>query len=256
MLGQKVSITSPKAQTTRSQIEAVLENERGQIFFMDNPGFYSSKGVSAYNQMVLDSLKDADVILYLVDHTREWGEEEDRLWGYVELMDKPVIVTINKIDVVRPSYRELYIDRMKEKTQDIIEVSALKEKNLKELVNILFEKIPAGERDKTVDYFSTPLLSQTGPEFVGEIIREKVFIYTNQEVPYQTRVRNVEIEEVDDKLIKVRAEIEVNNKRYKPILIGKNGQKISEISKAVQKEISVASNKTAQVRLQVVVARD
>jgi GTP-binding protein Era len=253
---QKVSIVSEKPQTTRSQVEAVYEDSRGQIFFMDSPGLYLASGTPGYNQMIWESVALADVVLYVVDHTRSWGEEDERLWNQLELIEKPLIVAINKIDKTEKTHKDEYLAIVSKKATKILEVSALKEQHLSSLVEVLYEYLPVGERDKNVDYFATPLLSQSGPDFVGEIIREKIFIHMNQEIPYNTWIRNVEVKENEEQdRLSIKAEIWANNSRYKPMLIGKNGSKIREITAAVENELSVASNKKVSVKLTIMIEK-
>ena len=96
LVQHKVAIVSAKPQTTRSQIVAFLEDERGQIFFIDTPGFYAAKaGTSQYNSLIAQSIEEADVIVYLVDQTRDWGQEEERIWNQIEASEKPVLLTLN-----------------------------------------------------------------------------------------------------------------------------------------------------------------
>lgn len=252
LVGHKVAIISPKPQTTRSSIVAYLEDERGQIFFIDTPGFYSArKGSGQYNKLISHTLSEADVVIYLVDHTRKWGEEEEQIWNKVEASEKPVILTINKIDKANPTYTERYKALLSERVENVVEVSALHSQHLKSLINLIFKVLPQGERDTTVDHFPSPLLSQTSKEYLSEIIREKIYHFTGQEVPYQTTVRVTDIEESEENRLKIKGNIFVSNKRYKPMLIGARGKKIREIKKAVKKELELATRKQVSVSLQV-----
>lgn len=258
LVGQKVAIVSDKPQTTRSQIVAYLEDERGQIFFLDTPGFYAARpGTAQYNTLIADSIREADVLVYLVDHTRDWGQEDERMWNMIEGSQKPVILAINKIDVVMPSFKANYLDLLSKRVTAAVEVSALRERHLKSLVMEIFQHLPTGERDSTVDHFPTPLLSQSGKEYLAEVIREKVYHLTGQEVPYQVsvRVNSVEEDETENRL-RIEGEILVKEERYKGMLIGRKGRKIEEIKKAVRKELETATAKAVQLSLRVVSPRD
>ncbi len=249
----KVAIVSPKPQTTRSQIVAHLEEERGQLFFLDTPGYYSTRsGATHFNALVSHTIEEADVVIYVVDHTRDWGQEEEKIWNMIQASEKPVILAINKTDITSPTYKDSYIALLKPHVQEVVEVSAQRETHIKSLINLLFTYLPLGERDDSVDYFPTPLLSQDSKEYLAELVREKIYQLTGQEVPYQTSVRIESVEEDDEKnTLLVKGKILVSDKRYKPMLIGKQGRKINEIKSAVRKELHVATGKSISVSLQV-----
>ncbi len=253
-VSQKVAIISPKPQTTRSQIVAYYEDERGQIFFLDTPGFYSARaGVSQFNSLMANAIKEADLILYVVDHTRDWGQEEERIWNMVLGSEKPVILVINKIDVSAPSFKASYLALLASKVKAVIEASALRAQHIKSVIEQIYQFLPVGERDATVDYFPTPLLSQSSKEFLAELIREKVYLLTGQEVPYQTTARVTSVEEDEEQnILKITGEVVVSNERYKGILIGRKGQKIEQIKTAFRRELELATGKRIFVNLRVV----
>jgi GTP-binding protein Era len=253
LVDHKVAIVSKKPQTTRSQIVAFHEDERGQIFFLDTPGFYLARpGTSQYNAIIGGSIEEADLIVYIVDHTRDWGHEEERIWNMILASEKPVILAINKIDLQRTSYKENYEALLEKYVKEVVEISALRSQHLKTLVDKIYHLLPTGERDITVDYFPTPLLSQSSKEYLAEIIREKIYQHTGQEVPYQTVVRVDSVEESEeDNLLKITGEILVPNNRYKAMLIGKKGQKIEQIRKAVRKELEIGTGKKVSISLKV-----
>jgi GTP-binding protein Era len=257
IIGQKVSIVSGKPQTTRSLIIALYEDERGQIFFTDTPGFYQGKAVASFNQVISQSIKDADTVLYIVDQTRDWGEEDEHIWHMVEQSTKPVILVINKNDVFDHDYSKSYEIIVGKNVSKTIHMSATKRTHINTLLQSLFDVLPIKERDTTVDHFATPLLSQTAPEFLAEIIREKVYDSCGAEVPYQVRTYVTDIQEDEEKnRLRIKGYIVVTNERYKPILIGSNGKKIASLTKAVQKELWVATGKEVKLRLMVVTQDD
>jgi GTPase len=251
LVGQKVAIVTPKPQTTQSQIEAFYEDERGQIFFLDTPGYFSSnRGVKRYNFLIGESVAEADVIVFVVDKTRDWGEEDERVWVMVQAAEKPTVLVINKMDMVKPDYTKSYEAIIGEQAQAILKLSAAEFTHTKGLINQLFTLLPAGERNSSVDHFVSPLLSQSSGEFLAELVREKIYLTTGEEVPYQTRVRINHVRETEKKL-RVDGEVVVAETRYKPILIGKEGRKIRQVRMAVEKELRVVTNKEVEVHLMV-----
>jgi GTPase len=255
IVGQKVSIVSGKPQTTRSEITVVYEDERGQIFFRDTPGFYQGKAVSNYNRLIANSMKDADAVAYVVDQSRDWGNEDERIWHMVEDSGKPTMLIINKSDLIANDYSKSYDILVGKHVTMTCRVSAINQAHVKSIINGLFSMLPEGQRDTVVDNFPTPLISQTSTDFLSEIIREKIYERCGAEVPYQTRTQVSSIEEDEEKnILKIKGYIVVTDEHYKPMLIGQNGKMIAAITKAVQKELWVATGKDAKVRLQVVTA--
>ncbi len=253
IIGHKVSIVSGKPQTTRSQITAYFEDERGQLFFTDTPGYYQGKAVSSYNRVIAQSIKDADIVIYVVDQTRDWGEEDERIWHMLEEAEKPIVLVINKADATASDFSHSYEILVGKHASITIRLSAAKRTHINTLLDTLFQYAPESERDTTVDSFPTPLLSHSSNEFVAEIIREKVYEYCGAEVPYQvkTYVANIHEDEEKDR-IHIRGYIIVNDRHYKPMLIGSNGRMVASITKAVQKELWVATGKEVTVRLKVI----
>lgn len=257
IVGQKVSIVSGKPQTTRSEITVVYEDERGQIFFRDTPGYYQSKAVSNYNRVIAGSINDADAVAYVVDQTRDWGDEDERIWHMVEAAGKPTMLIINKMDILGTDFSKSY-EILVGKHVDLTQrISAINQAHVKSVINGLFSLLPERDRDPIVDHFPTPLISQTSADFLAEIIREKIYERCGAEVPYQARAQVTNIDEDEEKnLLKIRGLIIVSDEHYKPMLIGQNGRMIAAITKAVQKELWVATGKDARVRLKVVTADD
>jgi len=257
LVNHKVAIVSPKPQTTQSQITAYLEDERGQIFFKDTPGYFASqKKAQAFNRIIAGTAKEANVVVYLVDHTRKWGREEDSVREIITKLHNPIILVINKVDIQKPSYKEEYLEKLESSVTEIVEISALKDKGVKTLVESIFSRLPEGERNATVDYFVSPLLSLTSTEYLEELVREKILLLTRQEIPYETTVSITSVKSSEERgTLKVEGIIKVARKQHKPILIGAKGKKIAEITQAVTKELRLATGKKVFVRLQVVIAK-
>lgn len=254
LIGQKVAITSPKPQTTRFLIEAVYEEDRGQIIFVDTPGiFLKAKGALAQkiNKKALSSLnQEVDIFIYIVDHTRKREFEEGRVLGLVRKIKKPKILVINKIDVKEPTYLPQY-KFLEEEFDNVIEISALNRLHLKNLVNKIFELLPEREKiveTKTLPY---PALNLDSKTFLSEIIREKVFLKTRKEVPYTTTVVIDEIAERKEKLTYIKARILTTEDKYKKMLIGKGGRRVKEIGSMARRELELATNKKIYLDLRV-----
>lgn len=256
LLQHKVSITSPKPQTTRKPVHAVYQDERGQIVFIDTPGMFGKVKdpvAAKINAIPKSVLKEGvDVIIYVVDHTRDRDMEENKIFGVTRAIEKPKILVINKTDIKKPSF-EAHYRFMEEEFDQTIRVSALLRKNLNLLLDAVFEMLP--ERDGPIEEYRdmapTPLLNMDSPTFIAEIIREKAFLFTRKEVPYSLTTVVDEIAEREKNLTYIRARIITNDSRYKPMIIGEKGRMIKEIGRAVRKELETATNRRIYLELTV-----
>ncbi len=254
LLGKKVSITSPKPQTTRFPIQAVYEDDRGQIIFVDTPGVFerSSNPLSKRLNATIDSelAKSLSAVVYLVDHTRERSVEENRVLGIVRKLPVPKILAINKTDIREPTHIVQY-EFMKEEFDDVVSVSALHHKNLNSLLTAIFSHLPEGGPLVDTKELTQPALNMDSKLFVSELIREKAFLFLREEVPYSLTVVTDEITERANGTLYVRARIITANDRYKKMIIGDKGSMIREISMATRKEMETASHKKVFVDLMV-----
>jgi len=246
LLGQKVSITSPKPQTTRFPIHAVYEDERGQIIFIDTPGIFRKveDPVSAkINPLAETTLKEGvDVIVYLVDHTRERDVEENKTFGIVRDSTKPKILAINKIDIKKPSFLPHY-KFMEEEFDKTLQISGLYKSNLNYLVDAIFEYLPEGERLVDNTGRPTPALNIDSKSFIAEIIREKAYIFLRKEVPYTLTTVVDEIKDRENEVVYIKARIITSDDKYKKMIIGDRGRMIKEIGMAARKELETATDK-------------
>lgn len=246
ILGQKVSITSPKPQTTRFPIQAVYEDERGQIVFVDTPGIFGKTvdTLSKRTNMKAEESLNASVnaVLYLVDHTRTRDFEENKALGIVRKSPAPKVLVINKIDITHPTHIIQY-KFMEDEFDDIVEVSALEGKNIPVLLDTLFKYMPEAEPLVDTSTLTQPGLNLDSRTFVSEIIREKAYLFLRKEVPYSLTVAIDEIEERKNGTLYIKARILTNNDRYKSMIIGKNGYMIKEIGMASRKELETGTNK-------------
>ena len=244
LLQYKLSIVTPKPQTTRHRIIGIMNGENYQVIFFDTPGIIKPRYLlqEVMVEFADSALKDSDIILFMVDVKRVRMDEAilktpafQRLRNYVE--QKPIILVINKIDLINKLEVLPVIDFFSKVFQfkEIVPVSALKGQNIDELKKVIVEYLPVHPP------FYPPDMITEHPErfFVAEIIREKIFQKYRQEIPYSTTVSVVEFRESTDEGGKdyIRAEIYVEKDSQKGIIIGKDGQALKKIGELARKEI-------------------
>ncbi|HVT01346.1 MAG TPA: GTPase Era [Patescibacteria group bacterium] len=241
LVGQKVAITSPKPQTTQFSTYAVYEDEYAQIVFVDTPGIYSNSLNKDVNLEAERAIKnEVDLILYIVDHTRKKGNEENRVLGIVRKINKPKILVINKIDKKEPSYIEEY-KFMEDEFDATVEVSAIKAKNLSLLVQEILERLPEGEKIIEKADMPTPAMNLDSKMYISENIREKAFLVLRDELPYSIRVVVDEVTPRKGNLYYIKARIITSQERYRKMIIGAGGQRIKQIGSMTRKELEVAT---------------
>lgn len=254
LVGQKVAITSPKPQTTQFPIYAVYQDDRGQIIFVDTPGIFAKtknlrdKSVNLEAEKVLE--KEVDLILYIIDHTRQRGIEENRVLGIVRSIPIPKILVINKDDIKKPSFIEQY-KFLEDEFDKIHRISAIKGKNLSLLLTDIFSYLPEGEKKIEREDLAIPALNISSKLYVGEIIREKAFLVLRRELPYKIRVVVDELEERENGMTYIKARIITNTLNYKKMIIGRNASQIKEIGMMARKEFEIGSNRKVYLDLTV-----
>jgi GTP-binding protein Era len=240
LIGTKVAIVSPKPQTTRHPIRGILHDERGQIVFVDTPGIFLGKkdAVSGkLNDLVKQSLEGIDAIVYVVDPTRAAGKEEEHIQQILEGVSTPIILAVNKKDLLPKQKPALAEARAIDIGQvGSVEISAKTHANLNLIVNKLFEILPEGE----AMYPEDQLTDLSHEDWLAELIREKCFLALNEELPYSIAVQ---IEEVIDKeqTKKISATIYTSEERYKGMIIGKGGAMLKSIGMAARKELEAVT---------------
>jgi len=260
IMQQKVAITSHLPQTTRKNILAVFENEKGKILFTDTPGVLGKVTDlmgKKVNQEVPKTLNKAQVIVCVVDISRPKSEEENKVIGIIRKIDAKKILVYNKIDVAVGS-KDHFADYnyLEDEFDKAILISAIKEKNIKGLINNIFDLLPdktSKELVKEIEMYQDlekPLISMSSKEYIEEIIREKAYLFLREEVPYTIFV---EVNKIEDKknIIVIEAAIYTNADRYKKMIIGKNGQKIKEIGYNTRKELELMSQRKIFLELTV-----
>ena len=248
LVGYKIAITSNVSGTTRNNIQGIYNDEDTQIVFVDTPGIHKPKHKlgQRLNDEAYFSIDDVDIILFLVDVTAPFGKGDNFVLERIKEANKPVFLILNKVDKINNDklielineYKDLY------DFKEIIPVSALKEKNLKELIKTLKEYLP----DK-VKYFPDSDLTNTTKEFrVSELIREKVLRLTHDEVPHAITCVVEKFDEKKDKAI-INATIIVERDSLKSIIIGKNGSMLKEIGTKARRDIEDMLGKKVYLEL-------
>jgi GTP-binding protein Era len=249
LVGTKVAITSPKPQTTRQTIHGVLHDPRGQIVFVDTPGvFERAKDIltTHLNRTAKSALEGIDVIVYVVDPTREIGNEEKIVQRMISASSAPKILAINKIDLKGAPHLGRYRD-LKDLYDETVEISARRAVNLVPLIDKIFELLPYGEPFYPEFQFS----NMEHKTWLSELIREKVFIQTHSEIPFSANVIIDEEEDRDNGMLYIKARIQTTAPQYKKMIIGAGGRKIKEIGSAARKELQQILNKKIYLELEV-----
>lgn len=257
IIGQKVAITSPKAQTTRFPIKALYQDERGEIIFIDTPGIFGqAKDFLAkhINERTLQAIhEEVDVVIYMIDHTKRRNFEEAKVIGIVRKINKPKILVVNKVDVKEETYLPQY-KFLEEEIPHVFEISAIQNMHMKPLLDRIFELLPEKRKSEEMDEAKKhdyPLLNIDSKTFISELIREKVFLMMGEEIPYTSTVIVDEIIERKNGIMYIKARILTTDLRYKKMLIGEAGRKIKEIGSYARKEVSLAIGKKVYLDLKV-----
>jgi GTP-binding protein Era len=237
LLGKKVSIVSPKPQTTRNRILGILTNPGAQIIFIDVPGIHkpSEKLHKIMVKTATSALEEADCILYLVPPSLP-DRSETFITGILKKYAKPVVLCINKIDLIKKNAILPLIDAYQQlhEFEHIVPISALYGNNTGKLVNLLISMLPEGPL-----LFPGDQITDGSETFrISELIREKVFLHTHQEIPYSVGVVIEEMQEnTHRKITTVHASVLVERSTHKGIIIGKQGTKLKLIGKDARIEI-------------------
>jgi len=254
LVGENLSITTSKVQTTRHRIMGILNGEDFQLVFSDTPGIIDKPGYKLHKAMmafVESAMEDADIFLYVTEVNGDTLHEE-----VLEKMQKAgskIIVILNKIDLSDQETLEQRVDYWKEllPSAEIIPVSALHKFNMETVLRILIDNLP----ESPAFYPKDELTDKTMRFFVSEIIREKILLNYKKEIPYSTEVAVDEYKETDDR-IDIRATIFVIRETQKMIIIGKNGQAIKRVGIEARKDIEEFVGKHIYLDITVKVSKD
>ena len=228
IIGTKIAITSSKAQTTRNNIQGIYNDDESQMIFIDTPGVHKPKyKLGKYlNKQAYFSLSDADVVLFLVDIKEPLGKGDNFIIDKLKQINKPVILIINKIDLLP---KEEILPKIEEYSRlhnfaEIIPVSAMKKDNVDRLIKIL-----KGYMKDDIKYYEDDMITNKSINFiVGEIIREKILNLTEEEVPHSVSCF-VESYEQNKNNVSINGLIVVDRDSLKKIIIGSQGSMIKEI---------------------------
>lgn len=236
LVGQKVSIVSPKVQTTRSRIRGLINEENTQLVLVDTPGIFSPhrRLDRAMIATAWTEAEESDKCLFVIDAKKGIGEEEKKIFEKLEETKTKFTIIVNKIDAVKPEKLVTLLGKLNiiKGVENVFCISALNGENVKELKKHLIENTPKGEW-----LFPDGLISDL-PEslFCAEITREKLFMYLRQELPYQLMVDPVSFKRGKNGLT-VEQNIIVSKKAHRPIILGNKGVMIKKIGEAARKEM-------------------
>ncbi len=253
LVGEKLSIITSKAQTTRHRIMGILNGDDFQIVYSDTPGIIQPKYElhNAMMRFVHTSLDDADVILFVTD-IYEKHDEEDVI-KKLKHTDAAVLLLINKIDQATEDEVKEKIEYWKEKipAKEVLPISALNKLGTEKVFELILQNLP-----QHPPYYDKEELTDK-PErfFAAEMIREKIFLNYKKEIPYSCEVVVEEFKE-DDKIIRIRANILVERKSQKPIVIGDGGKAIKKVGVGARKDMEDFFAKQVHLELFVKVAED
>lgn len=236
ILKKKVSIVSSKPQTTRNMVQGIYNDDDTQIVFVDTPGIHkpNHKLGKVLNKGAYQSFDDVDVVAFLVDGKMGLGKGDKYIIERLKTLDKPVILVINKIDGLSNDKIISLISEYKDlhKWSEIVPVSAMKDKNVDELIKVFKKYLP-----DEVKYYDDNVVTNRSDEFmISELVREKVFLLTEEEIPHSVTCITERIIKDKDKYI-INAAVIVDRDSLKKIIIGKNGSMIKKIGMMAREDI-------------------
>ena len=250
IVGKKIAITTSKPQTTRNIIQGIYNEDDTQIVFVDTPGIHkpNNKLGQTLNKQAYYSMEDTDILLWIVDAKEPYGKGDEFVVEKLKTVDKPVILVLNKIDKISREeimnkiieYNDLY------NFSEIVPVSALKKDNIKELVKVIKNYLP-----DEFQYYGKDDVTNKSLEFLmAEIVREKVFELTEEEVPHSLTCVTSAVE-IGKTSYTVYVDIIIDRESLKKIIIGSRGSKIKEIGIRARKDLENLLNKSVYLDLNV-----
>ena len=254
LVGEKLSIITSKAQTTRHRIMGIVNGENFQIVYSDTPGILKPayKLQESMMNFVHGAVDDADVILYVTDTV----EQSDRSENIVERVNRsgiPAIVVINKIDLTTPEQLEILVEQWQQKMPEavIIPVSAKEQVGMKGVLDAILERLPEGE----AFYPKDTLTDKTLRFFASEIIREKILLNYDKEIPYCCEIE-IDTYKEEPTIDRISATIYVARTSQKGIVIGHKGEKLKKVGQAARHDLEAFLGKKVFLELYVKVQED
>lgn len=255
LIGQKIAITSNKPQTTRNRIQTVLTTEEGQIVFVDTPGIHKAKNkLGEYMVNVAErTLNEVDVVLWLVEPTTFIGAGEKHIAEQLGKVKTPVILVINKVDMVKKEDILTFIDAYRKiyDFAEIVPVSARNGDNTDELVKVILKYLPYGPQF----YDEDTITDQPERQIVSELIREKALHCLNDEIPHGIAVA-IDSMKYRRKIVDIDATIICERDSHKGIIIGKQGAMLKKIGSTARFEIEKMLDCKVNLQLWVKVKKD
>ena len=255
LIGQKIAITSNKPQTTRNRIQTVLTTEEGQIVFVDTPGIHKAKNkLGEYMVNVAErTLNEVDVVLWLVEPTTFIGAGEKHIAEQLGKVKTPVILVINKVDMVNKEDILTFIDAYRKiyDFAEIVPVSARNGDNTDELVKVILKYLPYGPQF----YDEDTITDQPERQIVSELIREKALHCLNDEIPHGIAVA-IDSMKYRRKIVDIDATIICERDSHKGIIIGKQGAMLKKIGSTARFEIEKMLDCKVNLQLWVKVKKD
>ena len=257
LIGQKIAITSRKAQTTRNKIQTVYTCERGQIVFLDTPGIHKAKNkLGEYMVNVASrTFKDADVILWLVEPGTQVGPGDRHIAEQLKNCKLPVILVINKVDTVKKEEVAGFIETYRKLIDfaDIVPASALRAQNLDTVIDYIFKYLPYGPQF----YDEDTITDQPQRQIVAELIREKALRTLDEEIPHGIAVTiDTMKERPDGRIVDIEATIICERDSHKGIIIGKGGEMLKKIGTNARYEIEKQLDMKVNLKLWVKVKKE
>lgn len=257
ILGQKIVITTDKAQTTRKRIKGILTTDKGQIVFIDTPGVH--KPLNKLGEFLLDeakiSIPDADLILFLVDGSEPAGKGDKWIAQNLLQTEIPIIIVMNKVDKIKNTAKVeenlLTYKTLFDKNLPVVRISAKTGRNIDTLLSNIYRKLPEG----LPMYPEDIVTEETMRDVTEEIIREKILLNTSDEIPHSVAVK-VENYFEQENIDKIYASIFCETKSQKGILIGKGGSMLKKIGTEARKELEEITEKKVYLELNVKVEKD
>ena len=237
LIGHKIAITSPVAQTTRNRLRGILTTPQAQIVFVDTPGIHKPHHelgkVLVQNAKI--AIESVDLVLFVVDGSSEAGTGDRFIFDLLKKIDPPVVLGLNKVDLQPTNYQfidDTYADLIADTNWSTVKFSATNGTGTQDLQQTLISKLETGP------YYYPPDLVTDRPErfIIAELIREQILLHTRQEIPHSVAITIEKLEELP-KITKVNAAINIERSSQKGILIGKKGTMLKTIGSAARQQI-------------------
>lgn len=254
LVGRKISIVTPKPQTTRDTIHGIVHHPKGQVVFVDTPGFFHTRGTKLVQELhdrTREALSDVDVVLHLVDPTREPGPEDALVADALKAITVPRILCIGKSDSHERPHRRHWMGQALNYTT-VLDVSGATGSGLAALVEKLILLVPEGE----ALYPASDTTNSTRDFQIAEIIREQVYLQASDEVPYRTKVSVDKVEVMPatkdrPERLGIDATVFTGDERYQRMLIGKGGARVKQIREFSRRELQRVLNQKVALSIDI-----